>query len=89
MTTQQIIAAVFATVMLGWQFWPGLSSLAGKVRLPSMPMIAPIQPAKQDQDLVDLVALKQVQERFARLKCKEGQAACLICFEHFFSEHTA
>lgn len=86
MTTQQIIAAAFCVAMLAWTFWPALSSLAGRVRLPSIPATTP-PPA--DQDLSDLAALKQVQARFQRLQSKDGQAACLILFENFFREHTA
>ncbi len=86
MTTQQIIAVLFGAGMLGWQFWPAISSLLGNLKLPSFSVA---KPAAVDADLSDLAALKQVQTRFKRLKCKEGEAACLILFEHFFTEHTA
>lgn len=86
MTTQQIIAVLFGTGMLTWRFWPALSTLSGKIKLPSF---STSPPAAVDADLSDLAALKQVQERFKRLKCKEGQEACLVCLEHFFREHAA
>ncbi len=35
MTTQHWLAVVFAVVMLGWQFWPGIKSLASGVKLPA------------------------------------------------------
>jgi len=86
MTTQQIIAITLGGGLLGWQFWPAISSLFSKFRLPS---ISVAKPAAIDLDLSDLAALKQVHARFKRLKCKEGESACLVCFEHFFREHTA
>lgn len=39
-----------------------------------------------DPDVAELQALKVIQARFKRTKCPEGQAAVVVCFEHFFHE---
>lgn len=81
MTSQHWLAVAFAVGMLLWQFWPAVSGLLGKVKLPAIG-----GGTSADQDVTDLAALKLVQARFARLGCPEGQAAVHTCFEHFFHE---
>lgn len=83
MTVNHLLAALVATGLLAWQFWPWLSALAGGWKWPT---IAPPPARPADSDVADLAALKQVEDRFRRLGCNEGLAACQVMYAHFFHE---
>lgn len=59
-------------------------------KLPSIPWprstgtTAQSQVVPPDADVIELQALKVVQARMIRLKCKEGQAHVTGLFDHFF-----
>jgi hypothetical protein len=69
--------------LLLWQFWPGISSLFGKIKLPSLGGTKAPAPASRAKavDAVDylIVFFKD---------CPEGQALARKCGQHLFDEHT-
>ncbi len=85
MILNNTIAVLVAVTLLAWYGWPWLSAAAlslTRAIQTRLPITNP--PAVQDDDLADLAALKQVEDRFQRLGCNEGLAACQVLYAHFF-----
>jgi hypothetical protein len=71
---EQAVALVKTVLGGGAKLFTGLNWFSGKSTATT----------SEVDDIADLQALKRVQARFDRLKCKEAQTAVTVCFVHFF-----
>lgn len=84
-------------LLVVWLLWGQRGEIAGMASkawglIPSWPRtsaaaIAPTTIA--DPDYLELQALKVLDKRFERLKCKEGKAALAVLKKEFFTDHSA
>ena len=78
LSPQQWIGIGLLVAYALWRLWPMLPTF----RLPSLGG-TPAAPTL-DTDTLDFQALKRLQSRFERQKCKDGKAAIDTALSHFF-----
>lgn len=86
MSLQPLIAALYGLGLLAWLFWPSLAAAwQGWITRRDEPAVEPTTWVMAEPlDIIDLRALRQIERRYERLNCAEGQAAVQVLYKHFF-----
>jgi hypothetical protein len=77
----QLAAIAGVVALIGYQLWPGITSLASKVKLPLIGGKTTTTNRAKAVESVDYLL-----EFFK--DCPEGKAAARTCGQHLFDEHT-